>query len=80
MAHPGDVGADGASNAADVLELIDALNGDPTALGSYRTDVDRSGVTNAADVLGVIDLLNGADCFDAWNNVVFPGCGHCPNP
>jgi len=80
MVHPGDVGADGASNPADVLELIDVLNGAPAVFGRYSSDVDRSGASNAADVLAVIDLLNGAGCFDPWNNVAFPGCGNCPDP
>jgi len=78
--HPGDVGADGMSSAADVLVMIDALNGIPAPFGAYSTDIDRSGASNAADVLAVIDLLNGASCFDSWNNVTFPGCGICPPP
>jgi len=78
--HPGDVGADGMSSAADVLDLIDIFNGAPAPFGEYSSDVNRSGVTNAADVLALIDLLNGSGCFNAWNNVAFPGCGDCPEP
>jgi len=82
IALPGDVGADGASTAADVLVLIDVLNGRSVApFGEYSTDVDRSGASNAADILAVIDLLNGAGCFDRWNNVSAPlTCGPCVGP
>ena len=75
---PGDVNGNGTANAADVLDLIDFLNGvHPEALAWYQTDVDASGATIAADVLAVIDLLNGAGPFDSWNNVNASG-GSCP--
>ena len=70
---PGDVGGDGAATAADVLLVIDDLNGiliPPLEL--WQCDVDRSGICNAADVLGVFDVLNGADAFAPWNNVAIP--------
>jgi len=74
-ALPGDVGSDRTSNAADVLELIDHLNGTrpPPPLEIWQCDVDRSTVCNPADVLGVIDMLNGG-----WNNRSLPICpaGH----
>jgi len=74
-ALPGDVGSDRTSNAADVLELIDDLNGTrpPPTLELWQCDVDRSGVCAPADVLGVVDMLNAG-----WNNRSLPLCpaGH----
>ena len=73
---PGDVDGGCAANAADVLTLIDFLNGQGS-LESYQCDVDDSGACNAADVLAVIDLLNGASMFEPWNNLSCNG-GQCP--
>jgi len=69
---PADVNGDGIAGAADILDLIDALNhiGPPREVWSL--DIDRSGVAGAADILAVIDLLNGAGGFDPWNNVTLP--------
>jgi len=70
---PGDVNADRASVPADVLDLIDNLNGVLVPpLPIWQCDTDRSGACQAADVLGVIDLLNGADAFDPWLNASLP--------
>ena len=68
---PADVNNDSLSNANDVLELIDHLNG-VLDLASYQTDVDRSNQTNANDVLRVIDLLNGAGEYDVWLGATLP--------
>jgi len=70
-ALPADVGGDRTSSAADVLELIDELNGTrlPPPLEIWQCDVDRSNVCNPADVLGVIDMLNAG-----WNNQSLPVC------
>jgi len=73
---PGDVCGDGAATPADVLCLIDGLNGD-RPLDWYQCDVDDSGDCNASDILAVIDLLNGAGTFVPWNNVPIDG-GACP--
>lgn len=69
---PGDVNSDGTSAPADILKLIDALNGvgDPRAI--WSTDVDRSGVAGPPDILRVIDLLNGAGVYQAWLNRSLP--------
>jgi len=70
---PGDVNGDRASVPADVLDLIDDLNGVLVPpLSIWQCDTDRSGVCQAADILGVIDLLNGADAFDPWLNAGLP--------
>jgi len=69
---PGDVNGDTITVAADILELIDVLNGVGTASDIWSLDLDRSGETNAADVLEVIDLLNGAGVYEPYNNVRLP--------
>ncbi|MFQ5413178.1 MAG: hypothetical protein ACE5E6_01840 [Phycisphaerae bacterium] len=83
LAHPADTDASGVSNATDVLNVIDQLNGvaDP-AFGNFSQDIDHScgdptfpvgcGFT-ASDILTVIDLLNGAGTFASeWNGVEAP--------
>jgi len=79
-AMPGDVNGDGKTSPADVLELVDVLNGiTGPAWSAYSTDVDRSGVTQAADVLAIIDLLYGAAPFQVWNGrIVVPPPAECP--
>jgi len=69
---PGDVNSDETSAPADILRLVDALNGvgDPRAIWSI--DVDHSGVPTPADILRVIDLLNGAGVYQAWLNRSLP--------
>ncbi|MCH8253374.1 MAG: VCBS repeat-containing protein [Planctomycetes bacterium] len=64
---PADVSNDRISNANDILELIDHLNGAIDPLAEYQTDVDRSEMTNANDILRTIDILN-------------LGCGKIPGP
>lgn len=68
---PADVNNDGTSGVADVLALIDGLNG-ATVLEEYQADIDRSGLAGAADVLRVIDLLNGAGVYEEYNLVSLP--------
>ncbi len=73
---PGDAGADGTSAPADVLAVIDSLNG-VTLLPVSQVDMDRDGTPAQADILRVIDLLNGADVFEPFVNVTIDGTG-CP--
>ncbi|MFQ5461306.1 MAG: hypothetical protein ACE5E5_01630, partial [Phycisphaerae bacterium] len=74
---PGDVDADGTSTPADILALIDALNGiHPRPI--HSTDADRSGVAGPEDILRVIDLLNGAAAFDPWLDVAINPCPTAP--
>jgi len=68
---PADVDGNGAATPADLLPLIDALNG-ITALEEYQCDIDLSNHCTPADVLGVIDLLNGAGFDEAYDNVTMP--------
>ena len=63
---PGDSDKDSTSDEADLLNLIDCLNGDATC-EIHQCDMDRSGLCGPADLLREIDLLNGAEMFDPWN-------------
>jgi len=80
IAHPGNVNGDTAAGPADILDLIDALNG-VAALpwGNYSGDLDHSGLIAPADVLEEIDLLNGANGNEIWNGTPRPqAAGVCP--
>lgn len=65
---PADVSADRTSAPADILYVIDCLNGVRTC-EMWQCDVDRSNVCAPPDILRVIDLLNGAGVYDPWLNV-----------
>ncbi|UCE59548.1 MAG: hypothetical protein JSU63_19155 [Phycisphaerales bacterium] len=78
---PADSTADGVSNTADILGLIDCcLNQVCTpAWGVYSCDIDNSAVVNTADILRLIDLLNGAGQFvQPWNLASPYDGGECP--
>lgn len=75
---PGNANGDSASTPADLLDLIDALNGIrflPWDL--YSSDINHSGVLTPADILETIDLLNGADGFASWNGAPLPDPSPC---
>lgn len=56
--RPGDVNADGATTPADVMTLINVLNGQQSApWGVLSTDIDRSGTTDYADVARLIEIV-----------------------
>lgn len=86
IALPGDVNGDRFATAADVLELIDALNDTactppdcPGPWGAFSTDIDHSGVSTASDVLELIDLFNGAGAFESFLNASVPAADiTCP--
>ena len=68
---PADASGDGFTSPADILALIDSLNG--VALRPvWSTDIDRSGVAAPADILGLIDLLNGAFPYASYNGASLP--------
>lgn len=71
-ALPGDVGADGVSNALDAEILIAPLQGKADVGPIWSTNTDRSGAVAPADLLGVINLLVGAGAFDAYDGVALP--------
>ncbi len=75
---PGDANNDLFSNSADILGVIDCINGviaPPCEL--WQCDIDRSGACEAPDILRVIDLLNGAAIYQPWLGVQLPAspCG-----
>lgn len=74
IAHPGNVNGNTLTNPADLLSLIDALNGIYFApWGPLSTDCDHSGVTAPADLICLIDLLN-----EGWNATIRPSATSCP--
>jgi hypothetical protein len=81
ISHPGNADGNVESAPADILAVIDYLNGIESACpwGVYGCDADQSGECGPADILRVIDLLNGAGEFDSWNGTLRPeGSGLCP--
>ncbi len=69
---PADVDADGWSGPADILMLIDELNGLAGTLPIRSADIDRSGLVSPSDILRVIDLLNGAGVYDSFAGESLP--------
>ncbi len=76
-ALPADVNGDGTSSPADILAVIDSLNG-VTPLPASQTDTDRSNLAGPEDILRVIDLLNGASAFEPWLDASVIDGGLCP--
>lgn len=68
---PGDVSGDSFTSPADILSLIDSLNG-IFLRPIWSTDVDRSGQALPADILTLIDLLNGVAPFTSYNGASLP--------
>jgi subtilisin family serine protease len=68
---PADADGDAFSSPADLLGLIDSLNG-VTPRPIWSTDIDRSGIAAPADILTLIDLLNGAAPFNSFNGASLP--------
>ncbi len=79
-AHPANVDGDSNAAPADILAVIDVLNGvRPPLWDLYSCDADHSGACDSADILCVIDLLNGAGEFVPWNGTPLPESdGICP--
>ncbi len=67
--------SDGTAGPADILAVIDILNGVRTApWGAYSADVDHSDAVGPPDILRVIDLLN-----HGWLDTALPtNPGVCP--
>lgn len=72
---PSDANADTKAAPADIVWLIDCLNG-VISCETWQCDVDRSDVCGPPDILRVIDLLNGAGVYEPWLNVSIPECPH----
>ncbi len=78
--HPANINSDSTASPADILHLIDHLNGIRVPpLSLWQCDLDRSGVCLPADIITEIDMLNGANGFIVWNGTPRPtGPGTCP--
>ncbi len=68
---PGDVDGSGLVSSADVLALIDHLNGEST-LASYQTDINRDSTTDADDLARLIDLFNGDFTYPVYMGTTLP--------
>jgi hypothetical protein len=80
IAHPGNASGDTLAGPADILFVINTINGvQSPPHGLYSADIDRGGTIGPADILRVIDLLNGAGEFVVWSNTSRPSAdGLCP--
>ncbi|MBR1546202.1 MAG: dockerin type I repeat-containing protein [Prevotella sp.] len=59
-AGSGDVNGDGKINVADIVELVNYLNGKPTnALNLAEADVNNDGIVNLADVDAIANIIMG---------------------
>ena len=70
---PADADSDKTAAPADILKVIDHLNG-VDIRPVYSVDMDRDGDPAPADILRVIDLLNGAAEFIPWLDLSLPDC------
>lgn len=78
ISHPGNVDANSAANAVDVLRVVDAINGVfVPPFGLYSADADRSGQILPPDILRVVDLLNGAGQLPTQLGTLRPACPAC---
>ncbi len=74
---PADASGNGTATPADILDIIDNLNGVRVPpLAMHQCDLDRSNACLPADILTEIDLLNGTNGFAVWNN---KSLGACPS-
>lgn len=75
---PGDADNNHTAAPADILKIIDNLNGlvNPP-LPLHQCDIDRSGICHLADILAEIDLLKGANGLPTQNGLTL---GVCPTP
>jgi hypothetical protein len=78
-AHPTDVDADGLASPADLLALIDHINGvAQPPWGPYSSDIDLSGQAGPQDILATIDLWNGAGQHEPWLGTSVLANPQCP--
>ncbi len=75
---PGDTSGNLFTAPADILDLINHLNGvrvPPLALD--HCDMDRSNLCAPADIISLIDMLNGTNGYIVWNG---KSLAACPSP
>ena len=55
---PGDVNGDGLVNAADVIEVVNAIMGKASdSIQAEKADVNGDGVVNTADIVKITSLI-----------------------
>lgn len=75
---PGDASGNRTTAPADILDLIDHLNGIRVPpLTTDHCDMDRSNACAPADIITLIDMLNGNGYSPPWNGRTLPAC---PSP
>jgi len=75
---PGNVDHSNSTNAADVLKLLEHMEGS-TNLEMWQCDVNRSGGCTPDDLIRLIDLLNGCDESGSWYNAtIWTACPSAP--
>ncbi len=78
---PADADGNGTATPADILAIIDNLNGVRVPpLPVNLCDIDRSGACLPSDILGEIDLLNGASGFPVANGTTIGACPSMTGP
>ena len=76
--HPANADGSGASNANDIVTVVDCLNM-PGTCENFEADIDVSGAQAPNDIIEEIDLLNGAGAYEPWFNTNLPvNDGSCP--
>ncbi|MCO6436267.1 MAG: hypothetical protein J5J06_04180 [Phycisphaerae bacterium] len=70
---PGDVDGNLTSNAADIIALLDSLDG-MAVQPIFATDANRSTMPNELDVTRAIDLLNGGGVYTQWSGQTLQAC------
>lgn len=62
VAMLGDANGDGKVNSADLLKVVNHLNGNSTLTSTYKTsaDINEDGKINSADLLKIVNHLNGS--------------------
>ena len=76
--HPANADGSGASNANDIVTVVDCLNY-PGTCENFEADIDVSGAQAPNDIIEEIDLLNGAGAYEPWFNTNLPvNDGSCP--
>ena len=58
----GDANGDGKVNSADLLKVVNHLNGNSALTSTYKTsaDINEDGKINSADLLKIVNHLNGS--------------------
>lgn len=54
----GDANGDGKVNATDIVEMVNAMNGHPSAkYNAQNADIDGNGVVNQIDIDAIVNII-----------------------